>query len=254
MTVRLLRGISTSIFFRLCWRAPLHRDPVQHNKFYERKAILYCHAACAGSANCAIKRSAMQKCARCGIRMRRVHRTFFERFSYMAIYECKDCSTEEFVPRRFRLHFGPIARCPKCGRSGWCGLKSRTRSIRLNSGLFNLLEKLAGGRLYHWPLLPHPVLGPAPAGERNCRPMRRLKRLKPHRNPKRQPAIAPGQMHDSRLTLTASAKRMHRSGWTKCCTGDFRNSAARACKSGSVPGTFWSPAFRSRASHTVRPR
>jgi len=81
--------------------------------------------------------------------MRRVHRTFFERFSYMAIYECKDCSTEEFVPRRFRLHFGPIARCPKCGTFRMVRLKVPDKIDPMNSGLFNLLEKLAGGRLYH---------------------------------------------------------------------------------------------------------
>lgn len=91
----------------------------------------------------------MQKCARCGARLRRVHRTFFERFSYMAIYECKACGVEEFVPRRFRLHFGGSARCPRCGTYRIVRLKAPDRIDPMHAGLFNLLERLAGGRLHH---------------------------------------------------------------------------------------------------------
>ena len=91
----------------------------------------------------------MNKCARCGAHLRRVHRTFFERFSYMAIYECKPCAVEEFVPRRFRLHFGAKARCPKCGTFRIVRLKAPDRIDPMFRGLFNLWEKLAGGRLHH---------------------------------------------------------------------------------------------------------
>jgi len=91
----------------------------------------------------------MLKCARCGAHLRRVHRTFFERFSYMAIYECKTCAVEEFVPRRFRLHFGDKARCPKCGTFRIVRLKAPDRIDPMFTGLFNLLEKLSGGRLHH---------------------------------------------------------------------------------------------------------
>ena len=55
------------------------------------------------------------KCGKCGGKLRRVHRTFFERFSYMAIYECQKCEREELVPRRYRYHLGPSCRCPVCG-------------------------------------------------------------------------------------------------------------------------------------------
>ena len=41
----------------------------------------------------------MLKCEQCGGRVRRVHRTFFERFSYMAIYECRDCDTRKVLFR-----------------------------------------------------------------------------------------------------------------------------------------------------------
>ena len=91
----------------------------------------------------------MQKCARCGAHLRRVHRTLFERLSYMAIYECKACSVEEFVPRPFRLHFGGKARCPKCGTFRIVRLKAPDRIDPMFNGLFNLLERLRGGRLHH---------------------------------------------------------------------------------------------------------
>jgi hypothetical protein len=92
----------------------------------------------------------MVKCGQCGGKLRRVHRTFFERFNYMAIYECPKCEREEFVPRRFRYHLGPVCRCPVCGTLRVVRLKERDRIDRLLSGFLNLLERLAGGsRLYH---------------------------------------------------------------------------------------------------------
>jgi len=91
----------------------------------------------------------MHKCPRCGARLRRVHRTFFERFSYMAIYECKTCSVEEFIPRRYKLHFGKKARCPKCGTFRVVRLRGLDRIDPMFTGFFNFLERLAGGRLFH---------------------------------------------------------------------------------------------------------
>lgn len=67
----------------------------------------------------------------------------------MAIYECKACSVEEFVPRRFRLHLGGNARCPKCGTYRIVRLKAPDRIDPMHSGLFNLLERVFGGRLHH---------------------------------------------------------------------------------------------------------
>ena len=90
------------------------------------------------------------KCVQCGEKLRRVHRTFFERFSYMAIYECRKCKREEFAPRRYRYHFGPACRCPRCGTYRVVRLKQPDKIDRKHSGLLNLLERLAGhGRLYH---------------------------------------------------------------------------------------------------------
>jgi len=91
----------------------------------------------------------MQKCSQCGGKLRRVHRTFLERFGYMAIYACKGCEHEEFVPRRYRFHLGPHARCPSCGTFRIVKLKSPDRIDPMYVGVLNLVERLAGGRLFH---------------------------------------------------------------------------------------------------------
>ena len=90
------------------------------------------------------------KCIKCGERLRRVHRTFAERFSYMAIYECRKCEREEFVPRRFRYHFGASCRCPVCGTYRVSRLKQPDKIDRMHGGFLNFVERLVSrGRLFH---------------------------------------------------------------------------------------------------------
>ena len=92
----------------------------------------------------------MRKCGKCGGRLRRVHRTFFERFSYMAIYECRDCRKEVFYPRRYKYHFGTGCRCPKCGTFRVVRLKVRNQIDPMSTGLLHFLERVAArGKLYH---------------------------------------------------------------------------------------------------------
>lgn len=91
----------------------------------------------------------MLKCGECGGKLRRVHRTFFERFNYMAIYECQQCEREEYVSRPFRYHLGPACRCPLCGTYRVVRLKERDHIDRFHHGFLNLLERLAGGKLHH---------------------------------------------------------------------------------------------------------
>jgi DNA-directed RNA polymerase subunit RPC12/RpoP len=91
----------------------------------------------------------MRKCGQCGGRLKRVHRTFFERFSYMAIYQCRDCQREEFLPRHYMLHFGPKCRCPRCGTERVIRLKERDKIDPLHTGFLNFTERVAGGKLHH---------------------------------------------------------------------------------------------------------
>ncbi len=81
--------------------------------------------------------------------MRRVHRTFMERFSFMAKYRCRDCQAIESAPRRYRHHFGPRCRCPRCGTYRITKLKERDKIDKMETGLLNLIERWMGGKLYH---------------------------------------------------------------------------------------------------------
>jgi len=89
------------------------------------------------------------RCGQCGGKLRRVHRTLFERFQYLAVYECRDCDTEAPVPRPSTYHLGPHCRCPRCGTLQLVRLKKRDRIDGMHHGFLNLVERLAGGRLIH---------------------------------------------------------------------------------------------------------
>lgn len=92
----------------------------------------------------------MRKCGYCGgSHLKRVHRTFIERFSYLAIYECRDCENEEFVPRRYNYRRGEEARCPNCGTYRLTRLRGVDKIDKMLPGLLNRLEKMMGGNLYH---------------------------------------------------------------------------------------------------------
>jgi DNA-directed RNA polymerase subunit RPC12/RpoP len=92
----------------------------------------------------------MRKCGYCGgSRLKRVHRTFFERFRYLAIYECRDCENEEFIPRAYTFHLGENVRCPKCGTYRVTKLRGPDKIDKMRSGPLNRLEKMAGGVLHH---------------------------------------------------------------------------------------------------------
>ncbi len=91
----------------------------------------------------------MIKCGECGGKMKRVHRTFRERFRYLAIYECRECETQGFVPRPFTYRLGPQSRCPRCGTYRLVRLRERDRIDRMHSGFLNLLKRITGGKLMH---------------------------------------------------------------------------------------------------------
>ena len=81
--------------------------------------------------------------------MRRVHRTLLERLSYIAIYSCKECHAEDNLPRAHQLHRGKSARCPRCGTFRITRLKEPDHIDPMRTGVLNMLERMAGGKLYH---------------------------------------------------------------------------------------------------------
>ena len=81
--------------------------------------------------------------------MRRIHRTFWERFLYLAIYRCSLCQRIQQVPRPWRLHFGPNARCPHCGTYRLSRLAEPDGIDRMQTGLWNVYARFLHGSLYH---------------------------------------------------------------------------------------------------------
>jgi DNA-directed RNA polymerase subunit RPC12/RpoP len=78
-----------------------------------------------------------------------VHRTFRERLQYLAIFKCNACQAEAFAAHPYSYHQGPHCRCPRCGTYRLSRLKERDRIDRMQRGFFNLVKRLAGGRLVH---------------------------------------------------------------------------------------------------------
>jgi hypothetical protein len=90
----------------------------------------------------------MQTCRKCGARLKRVHRTCLQRFSWLAAYHCPECRQEEFVPR-FTYRRGDQCCCPRCGNTRLTTLRERDRIDKMESGLSNFFARLRGGQLYH---------------------------------------------------------------------------------------------------------
>ncbi len=91
----------------------------------------------------------MRVCAQCGGKFHRVHRTFWQRFNYLAVYRCRRCPHEVRIPRPHTYHFGEFCRCPKCGTLRVVKLKARDKIDPMYGGPLNWLERLAGGTLHH---------------------------------------------------------------------------------------------------------
>jgi hypothetical protein len=87
------------------------------------------------------------KCLRCGGKVRRVHRPFWEQFEYLAIYECLARPIEQFLPRPYLYHSGSEARCPRSGTSPVSRLNERDRIDGMRKGPVNLRTRISGGKL-----------------------------------------------------------------------------------------------------------
>jgi DNA-directed RNA polymerase subunit RPC12/RpoP len=81
--------------------------------------------------------------------LRRVHRTFWERFRYLAIYQCRECDAELRLPRPYQYQFESEACCPRCGSTRLRRLPKRDTIEKMQSGLLNLWRRLRGGRLLY---------------------------------------------------------------------------------------------------------
>ncbi|HZT31134.1 MAG TPA: hypothetical protein VFA33_14695 [Bryobacteraceae bacterium] len=91
----------------------------------------------------------MPNCANCGERMQRVHRSFREKFLFLALYECGQCQSRRPEPRRTTFYLGEYPRCPRCGTYRLRQMPVRDQIDPMRRGLFNRLQGWLGGTLYH---------------------------------------------------------------------------------------------------------
>ena len=81
--------------------------------------------------------------------MRRVHRTFAERLTYVAMYECRQCHLRKPEPRWYALYLGDYPRCPRCGTYRLTRLNVRDKIDKMLKGPINFAQFLWGADLYH---------------------------------------------------------------------------------------------------------
>jgi DNA-directed RNA polymerase subunit RPC12/RpoP len=89
------------------------------------------------------------KCGNCGASLQRVHRSFLERFQFLAVFSCPECRIEQCVPHSYQYRLSPYARCCRCGTSRLTRLRKPDRIDRMRAGAWNLVERLIGGKLLH---------------------------------------------------------------------------------------------------------
>jgi hypothetical protein len=91
----------------------------------------------------------MPSCSQCGAATHRIHRTFPERFGFLAIYECRGCHDISAIPRRYRYQYGRYCRCPECGNLRVTALKRPDFVDPMVKSSWNVIRRLLGGVLYH---------------------------------------------------------------------------------------------------------
>ena len=94
----------------------------------------------------------MIQCGYCGDTLLRVRRSIFEILQYSAAYLCRGCQRKHHAVRPYRLHFGPHARCPRCGSFRIARLPEKDGIDPMYRAVWVVLERLArGSRLFHCP-------------------------------------------------------------------------------------------------------
>lgn len=89
-------------------------------------------------------------CRKCGGEMRRIHRTFREKFLYYGVLECTVCHERVAGVREYRYLLGPSARCHKCGTYRITRLQRPDHIDPMYRDLLSLTQRLfPDKRIYH---------------------------------------------------------------------------------------------------------
>jgi len=91
----------------------------------------------------------MAVCAKCGGRMTRRHRRWYQRFVYKQVLQCRKCGVEAQTPREFTLKPTATVQCPRCHTLKVTRRIAPDKIDPVIKSFSSVVQGLLGGRLYH---------------------------------------------------------------------------------------------------------
>jgi len=91
----------------------------------------------------------MALCEKCGGRLTRRHRKWYQRFVYKQVLQCRKCGIESQTPREFTLKPTAIVQCPRCHTNKVSRRIAPDKIDPVIKSFGSMIQGLLGGRLYH---------------------------------------------------------------------------------------------------------
>jgi hypothetical protein len=91
----------------------------------------------------------MAVCDKCGGRVTRRHRKWYQRFMYKQVLQCRKCGVQAPTPREFTLKPTAVVQCPRCHTQKVSRRIAPDKIDPVIKSLWSMLQGLLGGRLYH---------------------------------------------------------------------------------------------------------
>ena len=91
----------------------------------------------------------MAVCAKCGGRLTRRHRKWYQRFVYQQILHCRKCGVDQQMPREFTLKPTAYVQCPRCHTHKVSRRIAPDKIDPVIKSFSSVIKGLLGGRLYH---------------------------------------------------------------------------------------------------------
>jgi len=91
----------------------------------------------------------MALCEKCGGRMTRRHRKWYQRFKYKQLLQCRKCGNEAQTLREFTLKPTAIVQCPQCHTLKVSRRIAPDKIDPVIKSFWSIVQGLLGGRLYH---------------------------------------------------------------------------------------------------------
>jgi hypothetical protein len=91
----------------------------------------------------------MAVCSKCGGRLNRRHRKWYQRFVYKQLLQCRKCGVDAQVPREFTLKPTALVQCPRCHTHKVSRRIAPDKIDPVIKSFSSVVQGLLGGRLYH---------------------------------------------------------------------------------------------------------